>query len=95
MKIMNNIYASRHSSDIGRINPISYVQHNIVVPPQWAYGQATQSSVSYNSKSKPWSIKVSSDHFIDVDGYGKSRRYKYKDCDDAIRIVNACFKTYQ
>ena len=92
---MNNIYASRHSSDIGRINPIAYVQHNIVVPPQWAYGQATQSSVSYNSKSKPWSIKVSSDHFIDVDGYGKSRRYKYKDCDDAIRIVNACFKTYQ
>lgn len=92
---MNNIYASRHSSNIGRINPILYVQHNIVVPPEWSYGQATQSLVCYNSKSKPWSIRVRSDHSIDVDGYGRSKRYRYKDCTDAVRIVNACFKAYQ
>lgn len=63
---MNN-YASLHLSDIGRANPIVYVQQNVVVPSQWTYGQATKSLVCFNSKNKPWSIRVRSDYSIDVD----------------------------
>lgn len=64
--MMNN-YASLHLSDIGRANPIVYVQQNVVVPSQWTYGQATKSLVCFNSKNKPWSIRVRSDYSIDVD----------------------------
>jgi hypothetical protein len=91
---MNN-YATIHLSDIGRANPVTYVQQNITVPPQWAWGQATRSLICFNSKTKPWSIRVRSDYSIDVDGYGKSKRYRFKDCADAVRIVNACFKAYE
>ena len=91
---MNN-YATIHLSDIGRANPVTYVQQNITVPPQWAWGQATKSLICFNSKTKPWSIRVRSDHSIDVDGYGKSKRYRFKNCADAVRIVNACFKAYE
>ena len=91
---MNN-YATIHLSDIGRANPVTYVQQNITVPPQWAWGQATRSLICFNSKTKPWSIRVRSDYSIDVDGYGKSKRYRFKNCADAVRIVNACFKAYE
>ena len=91
---MNN-YATIHLSDIGRANPVTYVQQNITVPPQWSWGQATRSLICFNSKTKPWSIRVRSDHSIDVDGYGRSKRYRFKDCADAVRIVNACFKAYE
>lgn len=92
---MRNNYVAMYSSDIGRPNLIQAIQHEIIVPNNWRYGQATQSLVCFDSVNTPYSIRVRSDHHIDVDGYGRSKRYHYKDTADAVRIINACFKVYQ
>lgn len=92
---MTNTYAYRHLADIGRANPVKDVQAQVKVPSNWTYGQATKSLVCFDSKTKAWQIKVRIDHLIDVEGYGRSKRYRYKDSADAVRIVHACFETYQ
>ena len=92
---MSSAFAERHLADIGRFNPLQQIQSLVTLPRNWSYGQTTKSLVTFDSRIKPWQIKVRIDHTIDVEGYGKSKRYRYKDCSEAVRIIHACFETYQ
>lgn len=93
--MMTSTFADRHLADIGRFNPLQQIQSLVALPRTWSYGQTTRSLLTFDSRSKPWQIKVRIDHIIDVEGYGKSKRYKYKNCSEAVRIIHACFETYQ